>query len=80
MCISTRRIRFFNGSGMGDNCIKFYLEIAQKRDISLFYEHYPAILEEVFPTGLIKSCDGTILYDVYDFDDRYSDWVGLRYG
>lgn len=65
--------RLFNGSAMGDNCLKFLFEMARKRDIRVFFEHYPYIDSEYFEEGLV-TMNGKILGE-YDFDDAYCDWI-----
>lgn len=62
----------FNGSAMGDNCIPFLMEIARKKDVKVFFEHYPDIDPKYFEEGLIEY-QGKKLGE-YDFDDLFMDW------
>ncbi|MCI9077592.1 MAG: DUF4869 domain-containing protein [Lachnospiraceae bacterium] len=62
----------FYGSGMGDNCIPFLMEIAARNDITIVLEHYMDFPGEYFEKKLV-SINGTVLtQDTYD--DAYSGW------
>ena len=62
----------FYGSGMGDNCIPFLMEIAAHNDITIVLEHYMDFPGEYFEKKLVR-INGTVLtQDTYD--DAYSDW------
>lgn len=62
----------FYGSAMGDNCLPFLIEIAQKKDVTIVLEHYADFEESAFQTGLIRS-NGVIM-DQDSYDDAFSDW------
>jgi hypothetical protein len=67
-----REGKTFNGSAMGDNCIPYYMAIARKRDVNLFYEHFADIESKYFEEGLIYY-NGHIVSE-YEFEDLYSEW------
>lgn len=62
----------FNGSAMGDNCVKFLMEIASKKDVTIFLEHYMEIPIQYFEEGIIRM-EGKVLGED-DYDDGYSNW------
>lgn len=64
--------KYLNGSMMGKNCVPYLMEIARKRDVYIFLEHYMDIPTEYFEEGLIK-VDGKVVGE-YDYDDAFSDW------
>lgn len=64
--------QIFYGSAMGNNCLPFLVRIAQKKDITIFLEHYADFPRESFSQVDI-CCNGVILnQDTYD--DAYGDW------
>ena len=67
-----RNNTLFYGTALGDNCVPYLMEIARKRDVYIFLEHYMTIPVKYFEAGLIRK-DGKILNDD-DFLEAYCDW------
>lgn len=65
--------KWFYGSAMGDNCVPFLVEIARKKEVYIFLEHYMEIPTEYFDEGVIRAYNGPVLGE-YDYDDLFSDW------
>lgn len=63
---------WFYGSGLGNNCLPFLLKICRKKDVYLYFEHYPRMPEEFFTESLV-SYKGKII-DHDEFDDAYANW------
>lgn len=67
---------YYNGSAMGDNCIPFLMEMAEKRDINIFLRHDMHFSDnemgiDFFKTGLIKIYGKPVdneddYYDIFD--------------
>lgn len=57
---------YYNGSMLGDNCVPFLMEMAEKRDINIFLRHVMEFITEdgvdYFKTGLIYM-DGKQILD-----------------
>lgn len=63
--------KIFYGS-MGDNCVPYLMEIARRKEVRIFLEHYMDIPKKYFEEGLIYH-DGKCLGE-YDYDDLFDDW------
>ena len=64
--------RIFYGSAMGNNCLPFLVRIAQKKDITIFLEHYADFPRESF--SLVDMYCNGILLDQDKSVDAFSDW------
>ena len=64
--------RIFYGSAMGNNCLPFLVRIAQKKDITIFLEHYADFPRESF--SLVDMYCNGILLDQDKYDDAFSNW------
>lgn len=68
--------KVFNGSCLGNNCLPFLVEISEKKDVTVFMEHYADFPEKYFEDGKI-AVDGKVAGQ-YDYDDAFSDWCIKR--
>lgn len=66
----------FYGSAMGNNCVPFLMQMARKRDITIFLEHYMDIPSKYFEDGIIYMNNKKL--GEYDFDHAYSDWCASQ--
>ena len=64
--------RIFYGASMGNNCLPFLVRIAQKKDITIFLEHYADFARESF--SLVDMYCNGILLDQDKYDDAFSNW------
>lgn len=56
----------YNGSAMGDNCIPYLMKIAEKRNITIFLEHYMDFPEVYFDEKRILFNGRFLTQDEYD--------------
>lgn len=68
---------YFNGSAMGDNCVKFLVEIAKIKDVHIFLEHFSDEYLKLARQGILYH-NGELL-DEDSFEDLFADWVDEWY-
>ena len=62
----------FFGTQLGDNCLPFLARIAEKRDVTIFLEHFADFPSECFKSTDIR-CNGKRLTEE-EYEDAYCDW------
>lgn len=72
-CIYYNPDQIFNASMMGDNCLPFLMEIANKQDITVVLEHFGIFPKESFSSGLVSS-SGCIIHNYDEYEDLFSAW------
>lgn len=66
---------WFNGTGMGLNCLPFLYELVSKKDVNVFFEYQPWFGEEYFDNNLIMMNGKVATED--DVDLAYCEWCEL---
>lgn len=64
--------KFFYGSAMGDNCVPFLMNIARKKDVYIFLEHFMDIDSKYFEEGLVYVENRIVTEEEYE--DLYAGW------
>lgn len=65
--------RIFNASACGDNCAKWILQIAQKKDLTINLRHIMDFGEEDFEAQIVNT--GTIIHNMREFVNVAGEYV-----